>query len=1218
MSTKSDEMKNTVESYTERRAREEQEYLAESKAREEERQRRIREFDVEMASTMHNTMLRTLLALEAKTLDSKLTDKERKAYADQANQLNIALLSNTAALSEPNSVIRKELKTLKAEQRVNGRSKRELEFDRIFSVIFSKIGGQIDFEDRGSPEIALINSKYFPNESPNADYTKQDFPKILVLLTKFLALSKQKDKNQKYKMSERAFREAFARTNVCLDTLSTEQFLQIIKLFVDCREQNHFSLDKVDCDQGTLFGEVLFQKKWDIALGLMRYKLTSVMGSDLGMIWGESTVRTKMLVQGGNPTPPGHEKGEELMQACREGNADRARALIMKEGANSNYVDSFGLTPLIAAKNADTALAVMLPDMPILKPGQRPNADTDTAYKKMDFSKRANVNYLHKGPHGMGPRLSPLPQAILDIAKTGPDKVNLLVMPNEITKETLQMGLMEILSILEEGNLALQALNSILWRFKDKHSVEDAKPASPFYDSPWYGRSKTFDKESFSLRGGRRVYNPFNASFLGALVHRLMYQNTEIVTETIHQMIELMVKEGADVSCTDLLESNALFFAVENAEHMGTRVVKTLLASEDIKGTLVVDAHSIIPQLSDPKVKAELEEIFKPHMEKFAKLGIEPRLKPSEAQTKADSKLSIVSTSTAAAKPDATLSSTTMAEQKAQSEFFAADIFEICRAAQKAQTEGIEKLKQRVATFKARHGENANIHAYHKGLAAIHYAAQKGDVDSVIFLESQSNIDGLNLPSQLANKSTPLQYLTRAGKLDLFIERKAALDKTDAESIRKKVSSAQPKTSVYRSNTATTPSSITRSSMDIKLQSDDSKPKARGSVDQPEPAPVPALKISKATTSSKRILTTTEIKLINDTCMIMRDKNEKDRQPANLNETDLKVYKDKKQKEFEAAVAVLISNGLLNEGYTAGITALHFACTKNYFPEAVYLNEKGASLEQPAANGLTPNKILGDEKSTKRQGYNRALEASRAKASSSSIQITPTSPTTSAPASTPVVFSANDVNRYMRPKGTTSDSQSTTTLSPLEKIAAEYDSSTTQTTGDAQTHSGSTAASVTRASATSTASTGSSSIPAPILIAGEQYRLEQDNMDKLYNICRAASKNDLATVQELLPKYINAAQNCTVNTVYKDKNKILKGTIMHYACNAKAVETILYLETQGADINIKAAGKSTPLSMLMKDNASYTLYLKLKKDNAEASATASNASLTAAAPKSNG
>lgn len=1172
MSITSAETKKSLESDIEREFREDEQkrleerkkrdekYLEESKQREEEWRKRDRQFQIEMAKTMNNALLPSLLAMQAKASDSSLTADQRKELADNANKLKIMLLQNTASLSGPNSVLNQELQGLKAQQRVNERTNRELEFDRIFSVIFSKIGGRIDPEDIGHPTVVQFNQRYFSNEHANLDYTKEGFPRILELLMKFLALSKPNPLAPKKQMTERAFREAFARTKSCLSTLSAEQFLQIIKLFTDCKAINHFSLDKVDCDYGTIFGEALAENKWEQALGLMRFGLTTVMGSDLEMTWGGPMIRTKMWISGGNPTPPGHEKGEKLMAACKEGNADRVRSLIMNEGADSNYVDSFGQTPLIAAKNADVVMALIAPDMPMLESGKK----IDTSVK-MDISKRANVNYVYEGNHKLGPRLSPLPHAVSNVAETGVNKIKSLCSPKEVTKETLTMGLMEILSILDQGSIALEALNALLWRFKDVHSVEEPQTvASTFYDSPFWARPKTFDKQSFSVRGGRRVYNPFNATFLGALVHRLMYNNTQIVTETIHQMIELMVKEGADISCTDLLESNALFFAIENAEYLGTKVVKTLLASESLSKSFLLEAHSKIKEVLNPKIKAELEEIFKPRMQTLTKKDhklfalikkrekllakkffnqlktIKPKkivvdeksfklppgftakeqkahaelLNAMEKDCVAVCEAAKISRDKAIEKIDqlvdsynkvsyraviddhfykiylwsildaypfdnndtllikssleqvaysikeiifdcsykfqrhllqtkaiANPSSPTVSISIAQAEFIDADIFEICRAAQKAQVEGIEKLKQLVTAFKARHGENANIHAYHKGLAAIHYAAQKGDVDSVIFLDSQSNIDGLYLPSQLPNKTTVLQYLIKAGKSDLYIKKKAEFDEANPQLVRKKVTSTTHTTAAtYRSN-----------------------------------------------------------------------------------------FKEK-----------FLSDSRFSTNYQA-------------------------SAPSNTANASTRTAAV-------------PLTAALAK---------------------------DDAKRYMKPPGqitgTSTVSQPTAVLSQSSGLT----SASSISTGSYEA--------LLRASEESlvpetTPATASASSNPPLLTAAEQYKSERENMDKLYEICSVASKVELESVKALVPGYIKI-KDCSINTVYKDKHSKLQGTILHYACQAKAtdektradkVNMILYLEGQGANINIRAAGKSSPAVMLEKDKEAFALYQRLKKEAQEA------------------
>lgn len=732
-----------------------------------EAEKRIKQYELETLAIINNAVMLGIAQASNEAANPNLTAAKRLEAQQNVKKIQTVFLEVMAKRTpnRPNTVINEEFNKLKAD----GRTKIELEFDEIFSVIFAELlGKQVE------PKLNRIQNRLFPNTSSYAT--------ILAVLNKTLNAPK---------LTERAFREGFAKIIPCLVSLDSKLCIEIINLFLACKMKHSFSLDSISDPNYnmSIFGEAILLKKWDVVMHLISNKLISITESDHRNIWGGPTVRLGVLILplDDEKTTLDHEIDANLLQACRDGDINQIKFCLAFD-ANPNYANARGETPLIQAKNANVVDALI---------SHHP-------------TNRASVNYIYRDT---ARRLSPLPLAVLEVEKTGLDKVRVLLWPEEISKETLEMGLMEILSIVDKGPLAVAVFKEFLFRI---------------------------GKNSFSLetRGGRKIYNPFNATFLGALLTRLLYNNTKIVDESIRMLIEIAVEKGASVDCTDLSGHNPLSFAIANIEKVGVSVLKTLLKSKSIPKRLLIETHLTLKKIPDLKKRGELEEAFAPRMktvtrQEYLLVSFMPRheqgvqtlykqyfeklrSKPNQNSRKNVYTESNKGLSTGSAsvnlnnlkkdkedkdsqeqmKTQSTkdINATLIEKKRLEDEKLAAklkaefqeDLLKLCKIAQNG---GRKELQEFLPAFKAKYKEKANIHAYYNKVAAIHYSAQKGDVEAVLYLESQSNATephSIHLPTQLQQGTTPLQYLKLAGKLDLYHKRKAEIgsERAKTESVQ--------------------------------------------------------------------------------------------------------------------------------------------------------------------------------------------------------------------------------------------------------------------------------------------------------------------------------------------------------------------------------------------------------------------------------------------------
>lgn len=98
---------------------------------------------------------------------------------------------------------------------------------------------------------------------------------------------------------------------------------------------------------------------------------------------------------------------------------------------------------------------------------------------------------------------------------------------------------------------------------------------------------------SLDVRGGSKFHNPFNGSLLAALLVKLICINEQSLDEILVKIINLLVEKGASVNLKDNAEHSPLSFVIENIETIHRKL----------------DGFDIQPQMIDTKGEAEELEI---------------------------------------------------------------------------------------------------------------------------------------------------------------------------------------------------------------------------------------------------------------------------------------------------------------------------------------------------------------------------------------------------------------------------------------------------------------------------------------------------------------------------------------------------------------------------------------------------------------------------------
>lgn len=322
----------------------------------------------------------------------------------------------------------------------------------------------------------------------------------------------------------------------------------------------------------------------------------------------------------------GYRQGTALMLADEVETVD----VLIKGKADPNKISRDGRTAILTASNPGKLNALLNANANPCYVSPRGEMVWDHAIQNRDMVKILIDQHVPINPI-LSTSQNPLKRAVLDLDKKDGmslehrlEVIELLLQAKCTEASTLEEGFIELLSQLEIGTPILRLMDAFL------HCRE---------------HNQSF---SIDVRGGSKLLNPFNGSFLAALLTRCLYQNSEKVNEILPQLIMKLIHAGASDNIRDYTNHSPLSFLVENIEHMSLEtpermtdlvattqdfdkngdivfefvhaqpillsIINALLSSKTMLPETIQHAYEKISKISAHELRIKLQALFRPYM----------------------------------------------------------------------------------------------------------------------------------------------------------------------------------------------------------------------------------------------------------------------------------------------------------------------------------------------------------------------------------------------------------------------------------------------------------------------------------------------------------------------------------------------------------------------------------------------------------------------------
>lgn len=470
----------------------------------------------------------------------------------------------------------------------------------VFKVIFSKMAGlPIRTE---SSEMSLFNY-IFSDEAPVTNEEFQTFHGRVIRPLKpvdndyVLGLDRLKRflKNQK-DLPETSFRKGFSDIFMLFGRLDSKKCLEVIELFLQTAKERNFSLKDIPgCE---LFGKAIIAREPEIVFLLLKNQITNIGFIEERLYWDDI-------------------EGEPSITTIT------AKSILH---VLQNHPDVILTAADAMNRNEPTtaALAMKLFKQKLKTP---PKPESNDPKEKQEA---ASINEADENQ-------MVLSRAVLNAKPNDPTIMGFL-QDNNIKRETIENGFLEITSILDKGDLAVDVLKGFLYH-KEKFSVD--------------------------VIGGRVVKNPFKSSLLGALVYLAMHVDANSpIAKTLSEAVELLVHAGASLNVRDSLGHTPVSFAVEHFESFASpavceKLICTLLCSKNITEQTQLQVFEKIKLITDQNQRSKVLAIFVEYRKKR-----EEAASVSLGQTKTTAASALApSSATSKQRPETKLSAEAFAKQ---------------------------------------------------------------------------------------------------------------------------------------------------------------------------------------------------------------------------------------------------------------------------------------------------------------------------------------------------------------------------------------------------------------------------------------------------------------------------------------------------------------------------------------------------------------------------